>query len=83
MFNAYSGSYNFMDIVTVTDGLTEGYNETEIYVYTTIYFRKGKDCPTWVILASICIVVQELKLAGPLKSGTSLFSQIYRRCVLY
>jgi hypothetical protein len=38
-----------MDSVTFTDGCTEGFNETEIHLYTTVSFVGGEGLPNlWV-----------------------------------
>jgi hypothetical protein len=34
-----------MDSVTVTDGFREGFNETDIHGYTTVFMVEGEESP--------------------------------------
>jgi hypothetical protein len=71
-----------MDSVTVIDGCTLGYSETEIHSYTTIGLWKGRMTQPVSSLLSVCFVfcvVHELKQTVPLKSGILVLANVHQR----
>ena len=79
--------FNLGNTVLVTDGWTEGYNETNIHDYATVSFVEQEGSPNLLAyhpstFTVSLFVVHELKQACPVKSGILLLARDNWRCML-